>query len=68
MLCWAKASALFSCVMAGTSRPPREGGNHPATCSNILNDRDVILINLQGQESPEFSVFPFERRVAETDG
>lgn len=50
MVCRAKGSALFFCVTASVSRPPKEGGNRATTCSNILNNKGVRLINLPEEE------------------
>ena len=68
-MCRAELSASFFSVTAGTSRPPKEGGNHATTCSNILSNKGVCLINLpEKEELPSFSISPFELGVAVTDG
>lgn len=41
---------MFCCVRAGVSRPLKEGGNHATTCSNILNNKGVGLINVLEEE------------------
>lgn len=45
-----KSLCFVLCVRAGVSRPLREGGNHATTCSNILNNKGVGLINVLEEE------------------